>query len=277
MSFPVIKITPVSKVPSCWNSDSDDSDNGNASKKRRVAGAASILAAAPQLPPAQPLGQSPYQRAAKEIGETQCPPGSEPFKVITIRGTVHRVNWGTLGQGDSFLCYKVTDQNTVIKLFRSLQDSTHDRRKLSAAGWLADFDQRMEYLGNQYKLTRAAGVPCTTIENVESLKTDGCIVQQYVEPVQVSWQGRNKLSDHETRIITLFCETFKQAQRTPNIDWDLKPSNFGFDGEQLKLFDFCDKRLSSERQRFLFLEALTHWEGNNPAAKELIATMLAEK
>lgn len=219
---------------------------------------------------------NPYSRAAKEIGSTKWKQDSNAlilFKEITVQGKKISVDTEILGKGDSFQCYQVSGEPRVIKIFVCIQDpSSLKKRPISAE----QLNVRIDFLAENYRRGLQLGIPCARIENIETLKEDGCIVQEQATPVVLTWNDPSRpLTEVEKNTLSLFCDCLEKAivDADSNV-WDLPPKNFGFDEEgELRLFDISDRPLSAN-QWIEFQSAIIKWSNGHPEAKSLILERL---
>lgn len=263
-----------------WSS-SDEEDTKPVLGKRFFEGSALV-----RRPDDRPLRQkmaprkenNSYNQAANQIGNTQWKSSSLGdillFKQLTLGDQTFEVDTKILGKGDSFQCYKVTDQPKVIKIFVHIQDGA--TLKGRGAPTTKELDDRMESLAGNYYRGIALGIPCAEILNIRTLKEDGCIVQVLVAPLKLTWVNpAAPLANNEKVMLNQFCDCLEKAILDADSNaWDLAPKNFGFDGENgLQLFDISDRTLSTD-QWTEFQSAIKKWINGHPGAKQLIIDRL---
>lgn len=244
-----------------------------------------------------PLQHNPYEKVAKEIGATKFKSDGTLYKECTINNQKYE-QIVSLGKGSSFQCYR-SDRSVdvdslnketplcyqydkiVIKVFISFLDASTNKKHLPPK--LTELDDRMDRVAINYKKAIELGIPCAEIKNIilnpdgseikNSLKADGCILQELTKPVSISWKRESILQEKEKFLIISFGKILKAAKSEPNYDWDLKPTNFGIDADGvLKLFDFSDNALKDKKQ--YFEQAISNWANENNEAEALIRASL---
>lgn len=221
-----------------------------------------------------PSEPNPYQTAAEEVGNTQVTEDTqELFKQITVMGQKKNIDYRALGKGDSFICYKITDDNLVVKIFASIQDASTRRKRRAGPNPVTGFNIRMDHLYSNYLLASHLGVSTALILNCRTLKTNGFVLQEFTPALKVTWGSSTPLSDQEKSLIEQFCSTFEKTMTSPDVgDWELRPKNFGVVNGTLKLFDFSDRPLENHKETFF--QSAIEWVNNNTEAREIVTARL---
>ncbi len=194
-------------------------------------------------------------------------------KEVRISETIQLILDKPIGSGDSFICYKLMNGDLVLKIFKDLVEITAKNKKSN--GKVENFDTRMDTVRNVQLTCDALGIPCASITNLETLKTDGYVLQTYVDPVLCSWSATTgPLSEDQQSSLSQFCNVLSTAMLNSHENcWDLPPKNFGTQNGILKLLDIPD-RLFSDDQWLQFDHAIRKWHNDNPAAQALISEHL---
>lgn len=189
---------------------------------------------------------------------------SDPFQNFTIETS----------EGPKVVkLFKVTK---IIKVFRLFVDSLTSRKQVGKGNAQILCDTRMELLKKNFEFCNNLGISCAQIRNVDTLKTDGYVLQDYAPEKVISWsQNSEELSNEQIAVLNQFLGVLKLAfmHHKQNF-WDLYPRNFGLTSKGVTLFDFTDQPL--EGMWLMFPNAIRAWAHDNPSAQKLIAAYLQE-
>jgi hypothetical protein len=213
-----------------------------------------------------------YQTVIKNL-EPKWDAEGNMRKELSISGEIHSICDKSIGRGDSFICYKFMNSDLVVKVFKDLVEVTAKNKKANEKA--ENFHTRMDQVQQVYATCQRLAIPCASITNLETLKIDGYVLQEYVDPVLCSWsESTGPLNEDQQNLLIQFCQVLSTAMLNRNEKcWDLPPKNFGTKNGNLQLLDIPDRLL--DNQWLQFDQAIRNWHNKNSSAKDLISKYLA--
>lgn len=199
---------------------------------------------------------------------------SEALKSIALARQPDHSQYFTTETTEGPKVVKLLKITKVLKFFRLFTDSLTSRKQIGKGNAQKLCDERMGLLKKNFEFYKNLGISCALIRNVDTLKTDGYVLQDYVPEKVISWsQDNGDLSNEQTETLQQFLGVLKLAfmHHAQNC-WDLYPRNFGLTSKGVTLLDFTDQPLEGMWQ--MFPNAIRAWANNNPPAQKLIATYL---
>jgi hypothetical protein len=237
------------------------------------------------LTPIQTLGQgNSFQCFTIETPELRCTEDGTTFKEFTLENEALKAT-ALANQSAPFQSFTIeTSEGSkvvkwfkvmrVIKVFRLFADSLTSKKQIGKGNARILCDARMDFLKKNFELCTSLGIPCAQIRNIDTLKTDGYVLQDFAPEKVISWsQNSEVLSEEQIAVLKQFLEVLKLAfiHHQQNC-WDLAPRNFGLTNKEVTLLDFSDQPLEGIWQ--MFPKAIRAWANGNTAAQKLIATYL---